>query len=218
MREKIICRCRAQTIKKFYRLSLVFVTSLFIGGCGLSLNDLDPFSSDSPPKPSYKNSTYRKNLSNRNSSAVSKVRSENSSRLIRYSDKKSEEASFEDEQDLAKSTPKKDYDLSPTEQPRLEGFLSSWKLMSAEEKQQFIAGYLFAWRDAQEVLEIARGFIGSDPSQATASIDSMLAIYNFSSVNPVLLAHEIENFYSTPENKSAPLSYAVTTVKNKANQ
>jgi hypothetical protein len=96
---------------------------------------------------------------------------------------------------------------------QVESFLPTWKLMSDEEKQQFIAGYLQGWRDAAKVTDIAISFVKSNPQRAIASLEGIKELYNIREIRPSEVTQEIDLFYADPSNSNAPLSKAITAAR-----
>ena len=94
-------------------------------------------------------------------------------------------------------------------------FLPTWKLLSSQEKQQFISGYVQAWRDAASVNDVVIGYIKSNPDKAAQSLDSIRSIYDFSGVPVEQLVRGIDDFYADPEHQAAPLSKAVSGAKSR---
>ena len=93
-------------------------------------------------------------------------------------------------------------------------FLPTWKLMTDEQKQHFISGYLHAWRDAADVTGIAIGYIKDNPKKAVNSLDTIRGLYDVTGLRPQTLAAELDEFFAEPENKDSSLSKAVTYAKN----
>ncbi|MBX7138337.1 MAG: hypothetical protein K1X83_10160 [Oligoflexia bacterium] len=93
-------------------------------------------------------------------------------------------------------------------------FLPTWKLLNTQEKQQFIAGYLKGWQDAEKVTSIAIEYVRDNPDKAVDGLEKIKSVYNLSGLNPDLLIRSLDAFYSEPENNSASLSKAVSAVKN----
>lgn len=96
-----------------------------------------------------------------------------------------------------------------------ESFLPTWKLMSRQEKQHFVSGYIQGWQDAERVAEVAKEFVDGNPKLAAQSLDQLKTIYNMRSVRPAEVAREIDSFYSDPDNSAAPLSRAMSSAREK---
>jgi hypothetical protein len=94
-------------------------------------------------------------------------------------------------------------------------FLPTWKLLSTEQKQQFIAGYIQGWRDAARVTDIAIGYVRTNPEKALDGLEGVKQLYDLSGVKPTQLAQEVDAFYADPENGGAPLSLAITSAKRR---
>jgi hypothetical protein len=94
-------------------------------------------------------------------------------------------------------------------------FLPTWKLLSAEGKRQFIAGYIYGWQDAHKVTGIAIDFIRENPKKAVESLESIKGLYDLSRLDPAAAAGDVDQFFADPENSKATLSSAITAVKSK---
>ena len=94
-------------------------------------------------------------------------------------------------------------------------FLPTWRLLSSQEKQQFISGYVQAWKDAASVNDVVIGYIKSNPDKAAQALESIRSIYDFSGVPVEQLVSGIDDFYTDPENLGAPLSKAVSGAKSR---
>jgi len=94
-------------------------------------------------------------------------------------------------------------------------FLPTWKLLNAQEKQQFIAGYIRGWKDAARVTDITKEFIRANPQKALQSLESIQTLYNLSDVTPVILVSLVDAFYSDPVNRDASLSMAVSHARSR---
>ena len=93
-------------------------------------------------------------------------------------------------------------------------FFPTWKLLNAQEKQQFIAGYVQGWRDAEKVTKIAREYVHSNPEGAAEGLKKVEELYNLSGVAPEALLKAIDAFYDDPAHHNASLSRAVSAAKN----
>ena len=105
--------------------------------------------------------------------------------------------------------------LTVTAEEVQSAFLPTWKLLSAQEKQQFISGYLQGWRDAARLLEVTQGYVQERPAEAASSIERLAGIYGgLSGLHADAVAAEVERFYHDPANSRAPLSAAITAARN----
>jgi len=93
-------------------------------------------------------------------------------------------------------------------------FFPTWKLLSSEERKQFIAGYIQGWRDAEKVTSIAVDYVRQEPNKAVEGLKKVQELYDLSGVTPDSLITGIDHFYSDPGNHSASLSRAVSAAKN----
>lgn len=92
-------------------------------------------------------------------------------------------------------------------------FLPIWKLLSQQQKINFLSGYLHAWADADQVLGIAASYVEENPENAAGAIDQLRALYNFEGISPEVAQKEVDQFYSDAENQAAPLSRAISKIR-----
>jgi hypothetical protein len=95
-----------------------------------------------------------------------------------------------------------------------ERFFPTWRLMSTEQKQHFIAGYLQAWKDAAQVTDIAIGYVRENPEKAVEGLQSVRGLYETNGLRPADLAHQVDRFFQDAENQSSSLSRAISAAKN----
>lgn len=93
-------------------------------------------------------------------------------------------------------------------------FLPVWKMMNSQEKQQFIAGYVQGWRDAQKVTEIAQDYIRQNPNDAVEGLEKIKGLYDLSGLKPEMLVKGIDAFYLEPDHGRAGLSRAISAAKS----
>lgn len=94
-------------------------------------------------------------------------------------------------------------------------FLPTWKLLNSEQKQQFIAGYLFGWNDAAQITAIVAGFVRENPEEAQRGLEKLQSLYAVGDLRPQAIAREVDTFYNDPTNSSAGLSRAVSYAKER---
>lgn len=95
-----------------------------------------------------------------------------------------------------------------------DAFLPTWKLLTNEQKQQFIAGYLYAWKDAARVTDVAIGFVKENPKEAVNGLEKIKSLYDLSILSPAGAVQQLDTFFSEPSHSKASLSVAITAVKN----
>lgn len=93
------------------------------------------------------------------------------------------------------------------------GFLAVWQLMSSEQKQQFIAGYLQGWRDAGKVTDIAIDYVREHPDKAVDGLEKIRALYDLHELSPSEVIPLIDAFFKHPGNQNATFSSAVTAAR-----
>jgi len=92
-------------------------------------------------------------------------------------------------------------------------FLPTWKLLRAEAKQQFISGYLFGWRDAKKVTDVAIDYVRENPANAVSGLERIRGIYDMEGLTAESVVRELDRYFSDSEGKDATLSQAVTAVR-----
>ena len=92
-------------------------------------------------------------------------------------------------------------------------FLPTWKLLTRDQKRDFVAGYVQGWRDAAQVTDIAIDYVRENPKQAVEGLEKIRRIYDLSNIRAEGLVDGVDGFYSDPNNASATLSAAVTAVR-----
>lgn len=92
-------------------------------------------------------------------------------------------------------------------------FLPTWKLLTRDQKRDFVAGYVQGWRDAAQVTDIAIGYVRENPKQAVEGLEKIRRLYDLSNLRSDGLVDGVDGFYSDPKNASATLSAAVTAVR-----
>jgi|GEM_PF-1586033 len=92
-------------------------------------------------------------------------------------------------------------------------FMPTWSLLTQEQKQTFIAGYLHGWRDARRVAQIVGEHLAENPEEVHKSMEIMQGIYDLSNLRPETIANHIDQFYKDSENSRAPLSKAISSAR-----
>ncbi len=90
-----------------------------------------------------------------------------------------------------------------------ESFYPTWKLLNLEQKEQFIAGYVLALKDATRIVDIALNYSQSDPARSLESLKKIRMLFDVFESKPTTLVKEIDTFYTQPDNRAATLSMAV---------
>ena len=89
-----------------------------------------------------------------------------------------------------------------------------WKLLTREQKMQFVAGYVQGWKDASKVTDIAIGFVRDNPNEAVSGLEKLKSLYDLSDVSPSLITTQLDGFFARTENQSASLSLAISTARS----
>jgi hypothetical protein len=88
-----------------------------------------------------------------------------------------------------------------------------WRLLTRDQKMQFVAGYVQGWKDASKVTDIAIGFVRENPTEAVSGLERLKSLYDLSDVSPSLITTRLDTFFAKTENQSASLSYAISAAK-----
>lgn len=88
-----------------------------------------------------------------------------------------------------------------------------WRLLSHEQKTQFLAGYVQGWKDASRVTDIAIEFVKENPNDAVKGLEQLKSLYDLSDLSPSLLVTQIDSYLSSVENRDAPLSLAISAAR-----
>ena len=94
-------------------------------------------------------------------------------------------------------------------------FQPTWKLLRNEGKQQFIAGYLFAWRDAKRVTDVAIEYVQTNPSNAVSGLERIRGLYDMEGLTAESVVRELDTFFATSDGKDATLSQAIVAVRGR---
>jgi len=94
-------------------------------------------------------------------------------------------------------------------------FAPTWKLLRAEAKQQFVSGYLFGWRDAAKVTDLAIDYVKQNPAGAVSGLERVREIYDMEGLTSESVVRELDKFFSESEGKDATLSQAITAAKTR---
>jgi len=94
-------------------------------------------------------------------------------------------------------------------------FLPTWRLLSADQKQQFIAGYLYGWGDAAKVVDIVIGYVRANPDEAIRGLEKLRDVYGLADLKAASIVREIDQFYADPANGGAGLPLAINAARGK---
>jgi hypothetical protein len=94
-------------------------------------------------------------------------------------------------------------------------FLPTWKLLTNQGKQQFVAGYLFGWRDAGRVTDAAIEYAREHPSQAVGGLEKIRDIYDMEGLTAEGMVRELDVFFAESSGKDATLSQAITAARRR---
>jgi hypothetical protein len=91
--------------------------------------------------------------------------------------------------------------------------LPTWELLRGEAKQQFVAGYLFGWRDAARVTDAAIEYVEQNPNDAVQGLERIRNLYDMADLTSDMVVRELDRYFSEADSKNATLSQAITTVR-----
>ena len=94
-------------------------------------------------------------------------------------------------------------------------FLPTWKLLGNDGKLQFVAGYLFGWRDAKRAMDVAAEFVKEHPEGAINGLERIRELYDTEGLTPDVVVKELDSFFLEAERRSATLSQAITAVRSR---
>jgi hypothetical protein len=94
-------------------------------------------------------------------------------------------------------------------------FLPTWKLLKSEAKQHFVAGYLYGWRDAEKVTDIAIDYVKENPQGAVEGLERVRGIYDMQGLTADSMVRELDAYFSESGSKDATLSQAITAVRGR---
>ena len=86
-------------------------------------------------------------------------------------------------------------------------FSPTWKLLRNDAKQQFVAGYLFGWRDAKRVTDIAIDYV--------KGLERIRGIYDMEGLTAESVVRELDTYFAQAEGKEATFSQAITAVRTR---
>lgn len=92
-------------------------------------------------------------------------------------------------------------------------FLPTWKLLRGDSKQQFVAGYLFGWRDAARVTDVAIEYVQQNPNNAVQSLEKIKGLYDMNDLTADMVVRELDRYFSENDSKDATLPQAITAVR-----
>jgi hypothetical protein len=94
-------------------------------------------------------------------------------------------------------------------------FSPTWKLLRNDAKQQFVAGYLFGWRDAKRVTDIAIDYVKEKPTEAVKGLERIRGIYDMEGLTAESVVRELDTYFAQAEGKEATFSQAITAVRTR---
>lgn len=94
-----------------------------------------------------------------------------------------------------------------------EPFLPTWKLMNQDAKRQFVAGYLFGLKDAENVLDIAIQYIQENPNKAIEGLKKIKSVYQHEDAKPDKIAKAMDEYFSDTANAKSTLATAFQFAK-----
>ena len=92
-------------------------------------------------------------------------------------------------------------------------FLPTWQLLNTEQKQQFVSGYLYGWREAARIADIVIGFVRENPDQAIRGLEKLRSVYTSSDDRPIAMVRGIDAFFADPKNAQADFAVALNAAR-----
>ena len=90
--------------------------------------------------------------------------------------------------------------------------LPTWKLLTGDQKRQFIAGYQQGLRDSEQITGVALEFVEQNPNEAVSALKRVRSLYQAPNVAPEHLVKGLDRYLSDPDNIHATLSSAINAV------
>lgn len=104
-------------------------------------------------------------------------------------------------------------------QPALEApIYPIWRLMDDNAKKQFLAGYLYGFREARSLGEIAVEFSKSKPQDLEEGLSSILQHYRLTSLAPDKLSPLLDEYLKSPERQQDSLRLAINRLQQLPNE
>ena len=94
-------------------------------------------------------------------------------------------------------------------------FLPTWKLLRNEGKQQFVAGYLFGWRDAGRVTDAVIEYAREHPNNAVSGLEKIRGLYDMDGLTAESMVRELDAYFASSEGKDATISQAITAARRR---
>jgi len=86
---------------------------------------------------------------------------------------------------------------------------NTWQMMDDGAKRQFLAGYLYGFRDARALGEIAVAFMQTSPPDPISGLRGILPHYQLSELSPSDLVPLLNQYFREPKNRNDGLRVAV---------
>jgi hypothetical protein len=85
--------------------------------------------------------------------------------------------------------------------------------MKNDERRYFVAGYIYGWKDAGKVMEIAQDYVRENPGNAVTGLEKIRSVYDLSSVRVDDAIRDLNAFFADPSNRDATFSQAITRLQ-----
>ena len=85
----------------------------------------------------------------------------------------------------------------------------TWHLMDEAGKKQFLAGYLYGFREARSLGEIAVEYSKSKPQDLEQGLEKLLQHYKLTTLSPDRLAPLLDQYFESPERQQDSLRLAI---------
>lgn len=98
-----------------------------------------------------------------------------------------------------------------------ESFVPTWKLLKSDEKRQFVAGYMYGWKDAAKVIDIAKDFVQQNPRDAISGLEKIKGVYDLTGLKVDTVVRDLDNYFGDPDHRDSTFSQAITTIRSRQN-
>jgi hypothetical protein len=92
---------------------------------------------------------------------------------------------------------------------------NTWSMMDENAKRQFLAGYLYGFRDARALGEVAVEFIKSSPPDPISGLRGILPHYQLTPLSSNDLVPLLNEYFREPKNRNDGLRVAIGKITGK---
>ena len=88
-----------------------------------------------------------------------------------------------------------------------------WRLMDDNAKRQFLAGYLYGFREARSLGEVALEYSKTKPQDLESGLSAILQHYKLTTLAPDKLAPLLDEYLQAPERQNDSLRLAINRLQ-----